>query len=177
VNKFVLVGPQGQVVWDYIKATRVPGRGHIVGDGQLPRFDSEYGVLSAGICFDLDFPRLMAQAGRMNADIVFQPADTWPEVKWLHARMGRLRAIEQGFTLVRSAREGVAMITDPLGRLIAMRDTDVGGIGVLVADVPMNAGIRTIYSRTGDVFAWICVGGLAIASAAPVLGRRRAQTV
>jgi apolipoprotein N-acyltransferase len=34
---------------------------------------------------------------------------------------------------------------------------------VMVAQVPMRAGVRTLYARFGDVLAWTCVAALVAA--------------
>ena len=43
-------------------------------DGKLRQIVSPYGRLSAAICYDMDFPRLLAQAGALGADLVLSPA-------------------------------------------------------------------------------------------------------
>lgn len=46
----------------------------------------------------------------------------------------------------------------------------------MVADVPIR-GAHTIYATIGDLFAWLCLGGLAVLSAlAIVRGRPRRAT-
>ncbi len=96
---------------------RVPGSGNVKGDGVLPRLDTEYGRWSAAICFDLDFPRLIRQAGRMNADLLLAPSNDWTEVREMHLRMHILRAVEQGFTLFRPTKDGISAAADPYGRI------------------------------------------------------------
>ena len=57
---------------------------------------------------------------------------------------------------------------DAWGRVLGMGDNDVVADGAVVAQVPVG-GVRTVYARIGDLFAWACVGGamLALAVAAP----------
>jgi apolipoprotein N-acyltransferase len=62
-------------------------------------------------------------------------------------QQARLRAIEQGLPLVRSANTGISAVIDPLGRIVAK--LDLGVEGVLDAGLP-TAMRATIYSRTGD---------------------------
>lgn len=157
-NKFVLLGPDGEIVWDYLKAKLVPGSSHVVGDGVLPDVETEVGRLSCAICFDMDFPALLAQAG--GADIVLAPSNDWTEVRTLHARMARMRAIEQGFNLVRPTKDGFTLVTDARGRTIVQQDTDRPGEHVVIAEVP-RVGTTTVYSLIGDTFAWLCIAGLA----------------
>jgi len=47
-------------------------------------------------------------------------------------------------------------VSDPQGRLIAEPVASASAEAMLVASVPVGKG-RTLYSRIGDVFAWMCV--------------------
>jgi apolipoprotein N-acyltransferase len=50
------------------------------GGGRLPVSDMPYGRLTAAICADGDYPRLMHQAGEHRADLVLLPND-WVAIK------------------------------------------------------------------------------------------------
>ena len=155
MNKFVLVDPTGDVVIDFLKATRVPGTQHAKGDGVLPALDTDLGRVSSAICFDLDFPHLIAQAGSSGVDLFLAPSNDWFEARAAHARMARLRAIEQGFALVRPTKDGVTLITDSTGRtrgVLTLADNETGTIAVEVPAVHR----RTVYAAIGDAFAWLC---------------------
>lgn len=153
-NRFVLLGPDGETVLDYLKAKLVPGSTHVVGDGTLPIVETAFGTISCAICFDMDFPVLLQQAAA--ADIVFAPSNDWTEVRAIHARMAMMRAVEQGFTMVRPTKDGYALVTDALGRTVAWQDTDRPGEHVLVTEAPVD-GVRTLYSVIGDTFSWACM--------------------
>lgn len=75
--------------------------------------------------------------------------------------MAIMRAVEQGFTLVRPTKDGFSLVTDPLGRIVAWQDTDRPGEHVLVASVPVS-GVRTAYSVIGDTFSLICAAGFVL---------------
>src|SRR5204863_1184039 len=65
-NKIVLIQPDGTPAWEFFKARQVPGREAAIsrrGNGKLRALDTPYGRLSSVICFDADFPQLLAQAG------------------------------------------------------------------------------------------------------------------
>ena len=51
---------------------------------------------------------------------------------------------------------------DPWGRILAVSDFFSPGDRTLTAQVPIG-GFRTLYARTGDLFAWLCVAGLVAA--------------
>jgi len=142
-NKNVLVDPRGVVVWTYQKAHPVPGMEACVpGDGRIPVAPTPYGRVATAICFDMDFPQLIAQ---VNADVMLVPADDWREISPRHSQMAAFRAIEQGFSLVRSTSSGTSLATDRFGRVTASRDY-FAGARVMRADVPRH-GAPTIYSR------------------------------
>jgi apolipoprotein N-acyltransferase len=71
-----------------------------------------------------------------------------------HFWMATLRAVEQGRYLVRSANTGISGIVDPYGRVVVK--TPIFEQTVATGDVRYLDG-RTLYSRTGDAFAWACV--------------------
>jgi apolipoprotein N-acyltransferase len=161
-NKLVLITPSGEVAWEYLKAHPVPSGESltVAGDGQLRSLDTPYGRLSAAICFDADFPRLLAQAGALGADVLLDPADDWRAIDPLHTRMAGFRAIEQGVNLVRHASNGLSAAYDYQGRVLAAMDHYQATDHVLVAQVPVK-GVRTLYGWAGDCFAWLCLAMLA----------------
>ena len=160
-NKFVMTTPDGTITWEYFKAKQVPGSKHKTGDGILPFHKSEFGNLSAAICYDMDFPKLMKQAGKKKIDILFGPSNDWPAIKEIHVKMAKLRSIEQGYSLVRPTSNGFSFVTDPYGRILAYQNTNSSGEHVLTANVFTN-GVTTIYSSIGDTFSWLCIGGFFI---------------
>lgn len=161
-NKITLIDPEGRVSYEYHKAIPVPGPEAAMqarGDGLIKTVESPYGRLGAAICFDMDFPGHLKQAGRQNADIMLVPSNDWREIDPWHSHMARFRAVEQGFNMVRHASSGLSVATDYQGRILASMDHFVTDQRNMVAFVPTR-GVRTIYSRVGDLFAWICIAGL-----------------
>jgi apolipoprotein N-acyltransferase len=158
-NKFVLVDPGGNVVWDYVKAVPVPGPEDAIsrrGDRVIPTVETEYGKLAGVICYDMDFPAMIRPAGRAGADIMLVPAHDWYELGDLHADLAVFRAVENGFSLLRPDNEAVSVATDYLGRPLAATDYFATDDPVIVADIP-TAGVRTVYAGVGDVFAWLVI--------------------
>jgi apolipoprotein N-acyltransferase len=87
-NKFMLITPDGQVAWEYFKAHPLPGTEatiSITRGGRLQVLDTPFGRLTSVICFDADFPRLLAQAGRLRADIVLDPSNDWAILRSLRS--------------------------------------------------------------------------------------------
>ena len=73
--------------------------------------------------------------------------------------MAAYRAIENGVSLVRPARWGISSAVDPYGRTLATMDEFSAEQRVMVAQVPVR-GVRTLYPRIRDLFAWLCATGL-----------------
>jgi apolipoprotein N-acyltransferase len=72
------------------------------------------------------------------------------------------RAIENGVPIVRAAATGLSGAFDPWGRVLGLADYFAAGDGTMTVQVPMG-GVRTLYLRTGDLLAWLCVVGLVAA--------------
>lgn len=166
-NHAVLLTPQGETVYDYTKITAVPGfekQYSLPGDKPIPFADTEYGRIASPICFDMDFDAIIRQVGRGRADLMLNPASDWKDIMPLHQQMAEFRAIENGTALFRIARWGGSGAVDPYGRRLAWMDDFSAADNVMVAQVPVGAGVRTLYACIGDTFAWACVAGLVAAT-------------
>jgi apolipoprotein N-acyltransferase len=168
-NKLVVAGPDGKIEMNYYKAHPVPGEEEaisVTNDGRLQVMETGFGHISAVICFDGDFPQLLAQAGALNSDLVLDPSNDWQAIDPWHTEMASLRAIEQGVNLDRQTSHGLSAAFDYQGRTLAAMDHFHSSDYAMVADVPTR-GVRTIYSKFGDWFAWLTiVGSLALIAAA-----------
>lgn len=158
-NKLVLIQPDGEIAWQYNKIHPVPGpeaETQIRGDGQLRVLASRYGRLSSLICFDADFPRLVAQAGALGTDIVLDPSNDWRAIDPWHTEMASFRSIEEGVNLVRQTSQGLSAAFDYQGRRLSAMDHYQTEDYDMISEVPTR-GVRTIYSRVGDWFAWLSI--------------------
>ncbi len=166
-NKLVVIGPDGGVAWEYYKAHPVPGGEaamSITTDGKLRALDTPFGRLTSVICFDADFPQLLAQAGDLQADIVLDPSNDWKAIDPWHTQMAGFRAIEQGVNLVRQTSLGLSAAFDYQGHVLASMDHYSATERTLVSQVPTR-GVRTPYARFGDWFAWASLAGVVVLAA------------
>ncbi|MCW2315807.1 apolipoprotein N-acyltransferase [Rhodoblastus acidophilus] len=116
------------------------------------------------ICYESIFPEeVAARLSDLNARpglILNVTNDGWFGVTsgpYQHLSQARLRAIEQGLPMVRSANTGVSAIIDPYGRLLA--STSLGTEAVLDGSLP-KALPATFYSqhwRLAPAIAWLIV--------------------
>jgi apolipoprotein N-acyltransferase len=107
---------------------------------------------------------------------MLDPSNDWSAIDPLHTRMASFRAIEQGFNLVRQTSGGLSAAFDYQGHRLAAVDDPRGTGPTMVSEVP-SKGVRTIYSRWGDWFAWLSLAALLILIAkcfAPVPKRHAA---
>ena len=109
--------------------------------------------VSSAICFDFDFPYLLRHAN--DADLVVGPSEYW-------ASLGRnlwgdniFRAIENGFTLIKCAKDGISGAVDPYGRIIAALPTLEDSVHLM--EVPVQNGVNTFYASGGFAFGWLCL--------------------
>ncbi|HYF76947.1 MAG TPA: nitrilase-related carbon-nitrogen hydrolase [Symbiobacteriaceae bacterium] len=172
VNKSILLTPEGEVGWEYWKSRANLLEGTVPGDGNVARADTPYGRLAGAICWDMDFPNYIIQAGRAGADIMLAPSADWRQIDPMHALIARVRAVENGVSLVRHARGGLSAVYDYQGRTLAAVDDFVTTVDrTMVAQVPVH-GVRTIYAAVGDLFAWLNVGALALVVGTALRQRR-----
>src|SRR5262249_27663637 len=142
------------------------------GDGIVRCLDTPYGRLSAVICYDADFPRLVGQAGTLAADILLVPAGDWRGIDPLHTRMACFRAIEQGVNVVRPTNDGLSVACDYRGNVLAAADYFETPDHSMIAQVPIQ-GVQTLYGRVGDWLPGLCAGLLAALSLAAIRSRSR----
>lgn len=159
-NEAVLIGPDGEVIWEYLKSFPTPGDREIQGDGVVPTVETPLGKLAASICFDADNPGFIRQAGRADVGLMLNPAWNHEADAPLQLRMAVFRAVENGFSLLRPTREGFSAVADSRGRLVAVSKTTPAD-GILVTDVPIESR-PTLYPVIGDLFGWLCVAGIVI---------------
>ncbi|MGF6888609.1 apolipoprotein N-acyltransferase [Nocardia sp. GP40] len=153
----VLVAPDGQVLSTFDKAHPVPGMESLrPGDGIVPVSETPYGRLANVICFDADFPSTL----RTRADIMFVPANDWKGIERTHSANAVFRAVENGYTLVRQTSNGIAITVDAYGVPLARTDYFSTTQQSMVVSVPTR-GTWTVYGAVGDLFAWLCVAGVA----------------
>jgi apolipoprotein N-acyltransferase len=168
-NKVIWIAPSGELMAEYFKSRPAPGEPCTAGEGSVAILDTPFGKIASVICYDMDFPGLVRQAGQAGADLMLVPTNDWNEIKLMHRNMAVFRAIENGFSLVRSnGRHGQSVAADYQGRILATTDQFTTEERLMIADVP-SQGVTTIYSRIGDLFAWLCLAGFVAVAGRAVL--------
>jgi apolipoprotein N-acyltransferase len=152
------VGPLVEAVSDFSAgdaAVLLPMRGHVV---------------STAICYEIVYPDLVRQSVRGGSELLTTITnDAWfgdTSAPYQHFAQASMRAIEQGRYLVRAANTGISGVVDPYGRVLTKT-----GVFVPAAVVGQARFLKTetVYSRTGDAFAYAST----IAALACVVAARR----
>jgi len=131
------------------------------------------GVIRAGVlvCIDAGYPELARGLRRAGADVVFAVANEAGTSVWaarLHARVTRLRAIENRMPVVRVANGGPSQWIDAQGRVRGELASGAAGAAVhaVAAGAPMP-----LATRLGDVPAALAAAS-ALAAAVAACARR-----
>ena len=132
--------------------------------------DEPSGRWGLQICKDMDFPKLSREYAAEGAELLLVPAWDFNIDRWLHARMAVLRAVENGFALARSARNGLLTLSDNRGRIIAEVATVPGRFVSTSGKVNVTRE-ETFYTRVGDWLGWLCVAMFVILLAFQLLTR------
>jgi apolipoprotein N-acyltransferase len=100
------------------------------------------------------------------------PSNDWPAIDPLHSQMATFRAIENGYSLLRSTSNGLSLAVDYEGRVVAATDFYTTDDQVIVAYLPAH-GVPTLYAAAGDLVAWLALAALlALIAVALVRGIR-----
>ena len=106
------------------------------------------------ICYEVIFPgRVVAEA---RPDVLITVTnDGWfgkSAGPWQHLEMARMRTIEEGLPIIRSANTGISAVFDSLGRQQALMPLMQRG----VLDVPLPPAVHeTTYARYGDLIFFL----------------------
>jgi apolipoprotein N-acyltransferase len=177
VNQISLIGPDGSLLGRHVKFGGNFMEGTLAGEQDITMVDTALGRVGLAICWDFDFHRIVATAGRDSADLLIVPAADWSGIDPLHGRMAVFRSIENGTTLVRQAQNGLSIIADPYGRVI---DTGSGPANAVRAIVSVGS-VETLYPEITNVvgilstLAALAAAAIAFLRWRTVSGGRNAQ--
>jgi apolipoprotein N-acyltransferase len=171
-DKFHLV-PFGEYVpfREILPIDRIVPGGIDFSAGPGPQLVSIRGLPLASplICYEIIFPgRVVPDDGRAEM-LLNLTNDSWfgqSAGPYQHFAAARLRAVEEGLALVRSAGGGISAVVDPYGRTRAA--LALGETGILDADLPRSI-MATTFSHLGNAALFLLL--LAIAAIGGIVAR------
>lgn len=153
----------------FVQITKVRG-GFIPGDRRRTMTVPNAPRMLPLICYEAIFPGDVVPGDDRPGWIVNLTNDGWFGIStgpYQHLQQARLRAVEEGLPIVRSANTGISAVIDPFGRIIAR--LGLGTEGVLDSALPKPAS-PTLFSRVRDMPV-----ALAVALSTVIVIRRRAK--
>ncbi len=157
-NKAFVITPAGKLLSDYQKVNLFEGeiRNAFVPGKEIATFNLNDITSGLAICKDLDYQAFIRSYDKNKIQVLYVPA--WDFIKdgWLHSRMAVLRGVENGYAIIRTARQGELTVSDYLGRVLYEASTTNNKAAAFTATFPLRT-TKTIYNRFGDWFGFIIV--------------------
>jgi apolipoprotein N-acyltransferase len=166
--------PFRRILGAFVRAIATGSAGQDVTEGKSPRSLVLTGLETGGgepsvtvgvpICYELLFPDLVRRFVGDGADLLFAITnDAWyghTGAPYQFLVMTAMRSAEGRVWTARAANSGVSALIDERGRV--REQTRIFERTFLVGEVPVRpAGVGdSFYVRHGDLFAWLCWGGL-----------------
>jgi apolipoprotein N-acyltransferase len=157
-NKASVVSDDRRLLADYRKVNlfEEEARNGFIPGNEIATFNSNDIPSGVAICKDLDYQNFMRKYGKKNIQVLYVPAWDFIDDGWLHSRMAILRGVENGYSVVRAARQGELTISDYRGRVLHETSCTNNKAASLVAGVPVQTTI-TIYRKFGDWFGFLII--------------------
>ncbi|MBN8512427.1 MAG: apolipoprotein N-acyltransferase [Rickettsiales bacterium] len=176
-SSLIALGDDGKLLFDYHKAHLVPFGEYMPLKSYIPLKKLTHGVLDYTegarevltlnryhnlriqplICYEsifFDEVRISNQ----NADIIVNVTnDAWygkSSGPYQHMQISRIRAVENGLPLIRSANNGISAVVDPLGRVLDK--LELNEINIIDSYLPLKLNKPTIYAKYGYL-SMMCV--------------------
>ena len=118
-------------------------------------FDTELGNVGSLICFDSIYESIAIDSAGDGAELfALSTNDSWfsdSQAAYMHNNQARLRAIENGRFVARSANTGLSAFIDSRGETLS--SLPMLDAGYLCCDVSMLSH-KTLYTKSGNVFVY-----------------------
>ena len=155
-NRALVISAKGELLSDYQKVNLFEGetRNGFIPGGDISVFDLNNIASGVAICKDMDYSGFIRKYDKNNILVMYVPA--WDFIKdgWLHSRMAILRGAENGYAIVRTARQGELTISDHRGKVLYEASSTNNKEVALTGKFPFVI-TKTIYIQFGDWFGYL----------------------
>ena len=151
-NEAILISDRGKVLYNYQKKNLIPSLEGLYYSNitEFKTFKTDFGYLGVVICYDLNFPYYINQISRLGLDTLLVPSFDWDFIEF-HSIELRFRAIENGFSTLKSTGNGITVSFDYKGRYLSYFQKD-GYEDYFVLTSVYKKGIKTLYLYIGKYF-------------------------
>ncbi len=151
-NAALVINSNGDVIVDYNKVHLIDGLENRFTPGKkIGLFTFNKMQAGVAICKDLDYPDYINNYGKSRINFIVVPAWDFVINDWLHSRMSILRGVENGFSMIRTARQGRLTISDCYGRVTYETNASKGQQSYLLGKASIEHK-NTLYARFGIWF-------------------------
>jgi apolipoprotein N-acyltransferase len=127
----------------------------------LQHSEDDWGV---AICKDMDFSDPSRQYGRAGAGLMLVPGWDFNVDRAWHGHIAIMRGVEDGFSVVRAAKDGFLTVSNNRGKIVDEMRSDAAPFAVMIATVPAGHS-WTLFQVLGDWFGWVAIALLIFAVA------------
>lgn len=161
------IAPDGKVVFEYHKSHLVPFGEYMPFKAYIPIKKITHGFLDYTpgnkenvyikklnlaikplICYESIFPKESSINNKIVDLFINITNDAWYGTSsgpYQHLQQSRMRTVENGLPMLRSANNGISAIIDPVGRVI--QSLGLNKIGIIDGMLPKKLDFRTLYSE------------------------------
>lgn len=154
-----IYAPDGKLQREYQKQFLAPGERDFERGNQIAIQSLINIPAGLAIYKDMHFPALSRTYAKAGTSLLLVPAWDFGMDAAMAYNITMLRGIENGFAIVRSAREGWLTVSDAYGRKLAYRHSDTLPGSSLYTSLSLNPPSPGIFSYVGDWPGTLCIGG------------------
>ena len=92
----------------------------------------------------------------MGVDIFLQPSWTWSDIGTRHFEADAMRAVENGFTLIRCTSDGESGVVGPTGIISSRQYTGHNPAVAVTFELQLLPRVNTFYPMGGFSFQYLC---------------------
>lgn len=162
-NEAVVVTPRGDLLGPYAKSHPIPFIGERSSTrGHYPVHPLPLSQVGTMLGYDTAFTDTARRLTRRGAQLLTLSTHDWPSMSPTYGAHTCLRAVENGVAVVKADWEVGSLIVDPFGRVVAAAPDDHPTEMIVIADVALLPPGGTLYTKTGDLLGYICLGGMVL---------------
>lgn len=131
---------------------------YTAGDGKVVNLENPFITIKPLICYEAIFPDFVRTSNKVADLIINVTNDAWygrSVGPYQHLQISRMRSVENGLPMLRTANNGISAIIDPVGRIIQF--LPLNEVGYIDHLVPTKLKSPTLYSQWGDICALLAI--------------------